>query len=70
MHPLHVTHTQRVRSKLLTPVLCGGSPKSFNSIDNNNIKHCYKNCSITEKKIRQSSIVLPNINISMDTTET
>ena len=48
MHPLHASHTQRVRSKLLTPVLVGGSPKNFNSIDNNDMKQIYKNCSITE----------------------
>ena len=48
MHPLHASHTQRVRSKLLRPVLVGGSPKNFNSIDNNDMKQIYKNCSITE----------------------
>lgn len=50
MHPLCTSHAQRIRSKLLIPLLVGGSPKNFNSIDNNNMQSIYKNCSRNEKK--------------------
>ena len=50
MHPLHSTHCQRIRSKLLIPILVGGAPLNFNSIDDNNADHIYENCSYTEKK--------------------
>ena len=36
MHPLHLTHHQKIRSKLLIPLLVGGSPMNFNAIDDNN----------------------------------
>ena len=49
MHPLHSTHCQRIRSKLLIPILVGGAPLNFNSIDDNNVDHIYENCSYTEK---------------------
>ena len=47
MHPLHASHTQRVRSKLIIPVLVGRSPR--NSIDKKSLTHYYKKCSKTEK---------------------
>jgi hypothetical protein len=50
MHPLHSSHGQRIKSKLLIPLLVGGSPKNFNTIDNNNMQSVYNNCSSCEKK--------------------
>ena len=50
MHPLHLTHHQKIRSKLLIPLLVGGSPMNFNAIDDNNIYHIYSNCSDVDKK--------------------
>ena len=50
MHPLHESYCQRIRSKLLTPSLVGGSPLNFNSIDDNNFHHTYENCSTVQKK--------------------
>jgi hypothetical protein len=50
MHPLHLSHGQRIRSKLLIPLLAGGSPKFFNTIDNNNMESVFNNCSSSEKK--------------------
>jgi hypothetical protein len=49
MHPLHSSHAQRIRFKLLIPLLIGGSPKNFNSIENNK-ESIYLKCSHNEKK--------------------
>jgi hypothetical protein len=50
MHPLHLIHHQKIRSKLLIPLLVGGSPMNFNAIDDNNVHHIYSKCSDIDKK--------------------
>ena len=50
MHLLHLSHAQRIGSKLLIPLLVGGCPKNFDTIDNNNMQSIYNNCSRIEKK--------------------
>jgi hypothetical protein len=50
MHPLHLTHHQKIRSKLLILLLVGGSPMNFNAIDDNNVHHIYSKCSDIGKK--------------------
>ena len=42
-HPLHRTHTQRIRSKILLPVLAGGPPPSFRFLDSSSAK--FSKCS-------------------------
>jgi len=42
LHPLHGTHTQRIRSKLLVPILTGMSPPSFAHLEAPDMG--YSNC--------------------------